>query len=237
MAHDGLGLYYCNRNRFNLVVMDKYEKALEQARNYYPDNLFLDTIFPELAESEDERLRKELIRLLSKMTDGIIENYTPIPLRDFIAYPAEWSEEDERKFLEIRCLIGNYRTGNDEYELYSWIDKIKDRVQPQPKQEWSEEDKNMLNSIIATCQLAAQDRDSGPARHLLGMQERFLKSLRPQPHWKPSEEQPEVDLEKEYQTWWNSISGKINVEHIMEWYMHETARHFYELGLNARKEE
>lgn len=50
-------------------------------------------------------------------------------------------------------------------------------------------------------------------------------------------EQPEVDLEKEYKTWWNSISGKINVEHIMEWYMHETARHFYELGLNARKEE
>lgn len=50
------------------------------------------------------------------------------------------------------------------------------------------------------------------------------------------QEQPEVDLEKEYKTWWNSISGKINVEHMMEWYMHETARHFYELGLNARKE-
>ena len=41
------------------------------------------------------------------------------------------------------------------------------------------------------------------------------------------QEQPEVDLEKEYNTWWNSISGKINVEHMMEWYMHETARHFY----------
>lgn len=43
-------------------------------------------------------------------------------------------------------------------------------------------------------------------------------------------------MEKEYKTWWNSISGKINVEHIMEWYMHETARHFYELG-KARKFE
>lgn len=51
------------------------------------------------------------------------------------------------------------------------------------------------------------------------------------------QEQSEVDLEKEYKTWWNSISGKINIEHVMEWYMHETARHFYELGLNARKEE
>lgn len=51
------------------------------------------------------------------------------------------------------------------------------------------------------------------------------------------QEQPEVDLEKEYKTWWDSITGKINVEHMMEWYMHETARHFYELGLNARKEK
>lgn len=57
------------------------------------------------------------------------------------------------------------------------------------------------------------------------------------PKSKVSQEQPNVDLEKEYTTWWNSISGKINVEHIMEWYMHETARHFYELGLNARKEK
>ena len=51
------------------------------------------------------------------------------------------------------------------------------------------------------------------------------------------QEQPEVDLEKEYKTWWNSIADKINIEHMMEWYMHETARHFYELGLKARKEE
>ena len=49
--------------------------------------------------------------------------------------------------------------------------------------------------------------------------------------------QPEVDLEKEYKTWWNSISGKINIEHMMEWYMHETARHFWNKGYNARNEE
>ena len=48
------------------------------------------------------------------------------------------------------------------------------------------------------------------------------------------QEQPEVNLEKEYKTWWNSISDKINVEHIMEWYMHETARHFYEFGKNSK---
>ena len=50
--------------------------------------------------------------------------------------------------------------------------------------------------------------------------------------------QPEVDLEKEYKEWWeNKVSGNVNIKHTMEWYMHETARHFYLLGLNARKEE
>jgi len=49
------------------------------------------------------------------------------------------------------------------------------------------------------------------------------------------QEQSEVDLEKEYKKWWDSIKYKINTEHTMEWYMHETARRFYELGLNARK--
>lgn len=43
-----------------------------------------------------------------------------------------------------------------------------------------------------------------------------------------------LDLEQEYKKWWDSISGKINVEHMMEWYMHETARHFFELGKKAK---
>lgn len=54
------------------------------------------------------------------------------------------------------------------------------------------------------------------------------------------QEHPEVDVEKEYKKWWDSIKSKINIEHVMEWYMHETARHFAEWGaihLNVRKEE
>ena len=43
---------------------------------------------------------------------------------------------------------------------------------------WSEEDENMLKSIIATCELAEQDRDSSPARHLFEMQTNWLKSLK-----------------------------------------------------------
>ena len=43
---------------------------------------------------------------------------------------------------------------------------------------WTEEDENMLKSIIATCELAEQDRDSSPARHLFEMQTNWLRSLK-----------------------------------------------------------
>lgn len=43
---------------------------------------------------------------------------------------------------------------------------------------WSEKDENMFKSIIATCELAEQERDSSPARHLLEMQINWLKSIK-----------------------------------------------------------
>lgn len=53
-----------------------YDKALEIARQYYEKdsmNAFLDTIFPELAESEDERIRKRLIEYFEGFRMGNAE--------------------------------------------------------------------------------------------------------------------------------------------------------------------
>ena len=47
-----------------------------------------------------------------------------------------------------------------------------------------------------------------------------------------------VDLEKDVESWFfNEISHKINIEHTMYHYFQECARRYFELGLNARKEE
>ena len=62
----------------------------------------------------------------------------------------------------------------------------------QKSAEWSEEDEEMLRSIIATCELAEADRDSSPARHLLEMQLNWLKSIKDRCDWKPSDEQIEI---------------------------------------------
>jgi len=91
-----------------------------------------------------------------------------------------WSEEDEKHHqgcLNLMRLSLNTKP-YPYYNDYLWLKSLKERVQPQPKQEWSEEDENMLKSIIATCELAEQDRDSSPARHLFEMQTNWLKSLK-----------------------------------------------------------
>ena len=56
----------------------------------------------------------------------------------------------------------------------------------------------------------------------------WLKSLRPQPHWKPSEEQPEVDLEKDIIRYQREDMDRDTT-------VGDVARHFYELGLKARE--
>lgn len=53
------------------------------------------------------------------------------------------------------------------------------------------------------------------------------------------QEQPEVDLEKEAKRWWKEHLH-LNPENKLWMDAHQSvvfARHFYELGLNARKEE
>lgn len=64
---------------------------------------------------------------------------------------------------------------------YDWLEKTLEYLKP-AKQEWSEEDELMRNAVLNTLERIG---DYGT----IGMQKDWLKSLRLQPHWKPSEEQ------------------------------------------------
>lgn len=135
-----------------------YDEALERARGlyeFYKDGKtrgqqFID-IFPELAESEDERIRKELIFYFQEEIPQCSIQEHADKMKEFIAWlekqgekkPA-WSEDDEEnlnwfeKFFRAESVIAE---GKDipQYR-YLWFKNLKDRVQPQPKQEWSKED-------------------------------------------------------------------------------------------------
>lgn len=115
--------------------------------------------------------------------------------------PAEWGEEDNIGWDEaFACVTKTERAAKDEEELQNavtaekWLKEIKFKycVHPKPKQEWSEEDEEMLNSCISSIEESKENRyaykeTDGDTSYDHEID--WLKSLRPQPHWKPSEEQ------------------------------------------------
>lgn len=95
--------------------------------------------------------------------------------------PAEWSSRDDSYFEEL-----TEASGLNELQI-EWLTEIKDRVLQQPKQEWSEKDNKKAERIIRLLQEAYDI-------NCINGSIEWLKSLRPQNTWKPSDEQ--IDMLK-----------------------------------------
>ena len=140
---------------------DKYENALKWARGIYPKaaGAFkedLEHIFPELAESEDERIRKTLldhfkqnrdegdyderwnglsydsiITWLEKQGSTILSNSSNIGKDE---QKPDWSEEDERNWQGVIDEIQANKNSAPCYDLetydryLNWIESIKQRL-------------------------------------------------------------------------------------------------------------
>ena len=93
-----------------------------------------------------------------------------------------WSEEDE-EFLR-RAINAT----KDAYPMTAkWLKSLKDRVQP--KQEWSKEDENILNAITFVVKNSGYKSCIGvPIEIMID----WLKTLRTQNTWKPSDKQREA---------------------------------------------
>lgn len=88
----------------------KYNEALEQAKKELATCCSMDCdaarlifrLFPQLRESEDERIRKAVVSLVYEMK-GTYQSFAKVELDNMVAWlekqkeqkPAEWSEEDE----------------------------------------------------------------------------------------------------------------------------------------------
>ena len=78
---------------------------------------YIDTIIPELRESEDERIRKFLLRLAKRCNENSIDFLGEIKKKDVIAYlekqkeqkPAEWSEENEKIITRLISYFESFR--------------------------------------------------------------------------------------------------------------------------------
>ena len=81
-----------------------------------------------------------------------------------------WSERDEKMFRSLHNLIYVVRdcdcNSSEKKELSDWLESLKDRVQPQPKQEWGKEDEkyirlstDIINSALRAGFCVQLDRD------------------------------------------------------------------------------
>ena len=95
-----------------------------------------------------------------------------------------WSEEDERV---VESILKYYRYMREEW--VNWLKSLKERVGCEvnctTKKEWSEEDNDNLTNILVAID---NMHESSTAKEL----KCWLKSLRPQKQWKPSDEQIKV---------------------------------------------
>ena len=122
----------------------KREEAIKTVKNNWPEGRLmlqeaLQTLIPELNESEDERIRKELIRLFQSENT---ESYGEFTNKQLVAWlekqggqkPA-WSEEDESGFGDamwaIKQAMSIAKDENDMGNLWyaeRWIKSIKERM-------------------------------------------------------------------------------------------------------------
>ena len=118
-----------------------------------------------------------------KLEDNLnkaLEKETPESLSEFLdEQKPVWSEEDEEIYRKCICAMRASACGFPEEEKFveqvdNWLKSLKDKVQPQPRQKWSEEDENirlrLIDYLYGKSRLA-KDREDGIS---------WLKSLRPQ---------------------------------------------------------
>ena len=184
-----------------------YKDALERAKDGKP----IDEIFPELNKNEDERIRKALIEYFQ--VDGCL--CSNIPTKDVRAWlkkqgklvdslskgldnaheridgliqknnslieqlEKKQGDQNQMETQDAQTIKEALRT---EYEK-GRADAIAEMQKPA---EWSEEDEIALGdalwAIRQATTIAKDENDMGN----LWYAEKWLKSLKPQPHWKPS---------------------------------------------------
>lgn len=147
-----------------------YKEKLEEAKKLYKtanadQKYALELLFPEIKENEEERIRKTLIEYFNAYPKDYFGGLKK-------SYIVAWLEKqgDQNK---IEALRAEYEKGR--------ADTIGEM-----KSSWSEEDeKNLIEIINIVQNISSYDKQYD--RYI-----NWLKSIRPKPHWKPTNEQKEA---------------------------------------------
>jgi hypothetical protein len=151
----------------------RYDEAIERAEGVIEQNPLMEYlkkgieyIFPELIESEDERIRKALMQNLQERfgTKGNMGKGLDMP--DVLAWLEKQCEQKPQRIVSAEAKEAMY-----------------------DKPAWSEEDEEILKDIITDVKFEGYNNDMQANSY---KKINWLKSLRPQNTWRPSDEQIKV---------------------------------------------
>ena len=147
-------------------------------------------IFPELKESEEEIIRKDLIDYFEELPDLICNgehiegSYRGHYKKDIIA----WLEKQGNKDEEILILKDQIESLHAAIKALKEAHKIELEKQGEQNPTWTEDDEKMLHTIIADFKGFKHDNTSSLEPHFDNCIA-WLKSLKDRYAWKPTEEQ------------------------------------------------
>ena len=131
--------------------------------------------------------------------DGILEHKCAISAVNklYEQKPIAWSEEDETTKNNISHIIRQYDkiSKSENQPCYYvgncllWMQNIKERVQSQQKQEWSEDDERKLTDVIVALSEYANGNIPNILPSMLLEDVEWLKLLKERYTWKPSDRQ------------------------------------------------
>ena len=184
--------------------MDSEKQRYLIARDWYnsptttkKEKVLLEAMYPELKESDGEKIRKFLVEYFSGFSvwrgDWDIK---PVMILDWLEKqkeqkPAEWSEKDILTLDSIISIVEDWESeqSEEEKEYYGatqksdFLKSLPERFNLQPKQEWSEEDEKIVRFYEADYHNQIGDMSM---KDVINMRLEFknwlvnrLKSLRP----------------------------------------------------------
>lgn len=152
-----------------------YKAVLQTATQWIKDGctdkekICLECVFPELCESEDERIRKVIHKLLLGMREEIFTSQDDIVTKDKALAWLE-KQKEPKEYHPLEDYSRGYNAG--------YYHGITDSEQ---KSAWSEEDEKEYNYIMSYLDTAPKGKQNHAAK--------WLKKRRPCPSWKPTQEQ------------------------------------------------
>jgi hypothetical protein len=158
------------------------EEKLEEAKRLYEtanadQKYVLESLFPELAENEDKRIRKDLIIYLRSILSN--KKYGDKFIEDWIAWLEKQGEKAKYHNICDKCV----RQPTCQSDCFL--------QQGEQKPAWSEEEKGNIDIIVSRLEVDIEYWESRSKRRVDEDTRviNWLKSLKERYTWKPSDEQ------------------------------------------------